>query len=141
MNATGHPRRVIVGVDGSPNSVAALHRAVAEARRGGSVLEVVLVVPGCPDPDAYASALIKLSGILTVEYPDGPEVPVRQKVEHGDPATTLVELADGAALLVIGARARSESGNPLGGEVVPVCMNRAPCPLAVCADHSQHAGV
>ncbi len=141
MNATGYPRRVVVGVDGSPNSVAALHRAVAEAQRGGSVLEVVLVIPGCPDPDAYAAALTKLSDILTLEYPDGLEVPIREKVEHGDPAGTLVELADGAALLVIGARSRSEAGNPLGGEVVPACMNRAPCPLAVCADHSQHAGV
>ncbi len=141
MNATAYPRRVIVGVDGSPNSVAALHRAVAEARRGGTVLEVVLVIPGCPDPDGYAAALIKLSDILTLEYPDGPGVPVREKVEHGDPATTLVELADGAALLVIGARARSEAAHPLGGEVVPVCLSRAPCPLAICADHSQRAGV
>ena len=141
MNPTAHPRRVIVGVDGSLNSIAALHRAVAEAHRGGSLVEAVLVIPGCPDPDAYASALAKLSDILTLEYPDGPEVPVRQKVEHGDPATTLVELADGAALLVIGARARSESGRPLGGEVVPACMNRAPCPLVICADHSQPAGV
>jgi nucleotide-binding universal stress UspA family protein len=141
MNTTAYPRRVIVGVDGSPNSVAALHRAVAEARRGGTVLEIVLVIPGCPDPAAYAAALTKLSDILTLEYPGGPGVPVREKVEHGDPATTLVELADGAALLVIGARSRSEDGHPLGGEVVPVCLNRAPCPLAICTDHSQHAGV
>jgi nucleotide-binding universal stress UspA family protein len=139
MNAAANPRRVVLGLDGSPNSIAALHRAVTEARRLGATLDAVLVLPGDPEPEAYAAGLRMLAGTLTREFPDGPGVPVRRMVEHGDPAEVLVRLADGASLLVLGARSNSAAGNPLGGDMVPVCLSRVRCPLAVCARHGQQA--
>jgi len=139
MNAAANPRRVVLGLDGSPNSVAALRRAVTEARRLGATLDAVLILPGDPEPEAYAAGLRLLAGTLNREFPDGLGVPVRRVVEHGRPTDVLVRLADGASLLVLGARAHSEAGNPLGGDVVPVCLSRVRCPLAVCARHGQQA--
>lgn len=139
MHAVTGPRRIVAGVDGSPNSIAALHRAVAEACRRPAGLDVVLVLPGTPDPAAYAAALESLTQLLAREYPRGLGVPVRRVVEHGDPARALVRQASGADLLVVGARANSGAGNPLGGDVVPVCLDWASCPMVVCANHGQHA--
>jgi len=139
MHAVTGSRRVVAGVDGSPNSIAALHRAVAEARRRLADLDVVLILPGTPDPVAYAAGLESLTRLLAREYPGGLGVPVQRVVEHGDPARVLVRLATGADLLVLGARANSRAGNPLGGDVVPVCLDWASCPLVICANHGERA--
>lgn len=56
MSASVAGRRVVVGVDGSANSIAALHRAVTEARDLAAALEVVLVIPGPPEPGGLARA-------------------------------------------------------------------------------------
>jgi K+-sensing histidine kinase KdpD len=41
------PRRIVVGIDGSPNSVSAPRRAVTQARQRHAELELVYVVtPG-----------------------------------------------------------------------------------------------
>ena len=141
MNASVTERRVVVGLDGSPNSVAALHRAVTEARELAATLEVVLVNPGPPELSGQAAGLDWLEQILSREYPAPLGVPVVRRVEHGNPGKVLVRLAKGAQLLVLGARARSEAGNPLGGAVVPVCLSYAPCPIAICADRGQHIAV
>ena len=141
MNASVAGRRIVVGVDGSPNSIAALHRAVNEARDLAAALEVVLVIPEPPEPGGLAAGLERISQILAREYPGPLQVPVIRRVEHGHPAKVLVRLAEGAQLLVLGARAHSEAGNPLGGDVVPACLNCALCPIAICADQGQHIGV
>ncbi len=126
--------RVVVGVDGSPNSIAALRRAVTEAQRLDATLDVIYVIPGEPGPGAYAGGLRMLSTAMDMVCPAGPGVPVHYEIPHGVPAKTLVRYAEGAELLVIGARAHSQAGNPLGGDVVPVCLNWAPCHLIICAD-------
>lgn len=135
MDAATPAHRVVAGVNGAANSVAALHRAVTEARRRGAGLDAVLVIPGEPDPQAYAAGLEMLTELLMREYPSGLGVPVQRVIEHGDPARALVELARGADVLVIGARSRPVAGHPLGGEVVLECLDWATCPVIVCADH------
>jgi nucleotide-binding universal stress UspA family protein len=141
MPAATGSRRVVAGVDGSPNSITALHRAVTEARRRLASLDVVLVIPGEPDPQAYAAGLEMLAQLLIQEYPHGLGVPVQRVVEHGDPARTLVHLACGADLLVLGARQCGRRGNLLGGEVVPACLDWATCPMLICAHEGQRAAV
>ncbi|HTT51123.1 MAG TPA: universal stress protein [Streptosporangiaceae bacterium] len=137
MNAAANPRRVVLGLDGSPNSVAALHRAVAETARLGGTLDAVLVLPASAGPEAYAAGLRMLAGTLSHEYPHGPGVPVNCVVDHGRPADVLVRLADGARLLVLGAWPDPEAGDVIGGGVVAACLSRVRCPLAVCAGHGQ----
>jgi nucleotide-binding universal stress UspA family protein len=141
MDASVTGRRVVVGLDGSRNSIAALHRAVTEARDMVATLEIVLVNPGPPEPGGRAAGLDWLKQILSREYPGPLDVPVFCRVEHGSTGKVLVRLAHGAQLLVLGARARSEAGNPLGGDVVPVCLSYAQCPIAICADQGQQTAV
>jgi nucleotide-binding universal stress UspA family protein len=137
MNVSVTGRRVVVGLDGSLNSIAALHRAVTEARDMAATLEIVLVDPGPPQPSGQAAGLDRLEQIMSREYPAPVGVPVLSRGEHGSPGKVLARLARGAQLLVLGARARSEAGNPLGGDVVPVCLSYAQCPIAICADQGQ----
>ncbi len=141
MDAAAGSPRVVAGVHGTRNSVAALHRAVTEARRRAASLDVVLVIPGEPDPEAYAAGLEMLAGLLIHEFPSGLGVPVQRIVEHGDPARTLIQLSRGADVLVIGTRSGGPAGNPLGGEVVLDCLDWAGCPVIVCANHGVTAHV
>lgn len=144
MNS-GRTRRIVAGVDGSANSAAALRRAVMEARRRGAELDVVYVVvngtdaaaadDGAAGPAAVRDGHEVLANALSAACHGGPDVPVRQRVESGVPAKVLVRASEGAELLVIGARAHSESGNLLGGHTVPYCLDHAPSPVDVCADH------
>ena len=141
MNASVTERRVVVGLDGSRNSIAALHRAVTEARDMAATLEIVLVYPGPPELGGQAAGLDWLEQILSREYPAPLGVPVVLPRRARQPGKVLVRLAHGAQLLVLGARARSEAGNPLGGDVVPVCLSYAQCPIAICADQGQRTTV
>jgi nucleotide-binding universal stress UspA family protein len=141
MEGAAGSRRVVAGVDGTRNSIAALHRAVTEARRQAASLDVVLVIPGEPNPEAYAAGLDMLTELLIREFPPGLGVPVQRVVEHGDPGRTLVQVSRGADVLVIGARPGGAAGNPLGGEVVLECLDWAACPVIVCANHGVTAHV
>ena len=78
-----------------------------------------------------------LRAIAPVENPKKKR-PARLVVEPGEPAAVLVRLSASAELLVIGARAHSEEGNLLGGVTVPRCLDRAWCPVDICADQAAH---
>lgn len=109
-------RRVVVGVSGSPGSLAALHRAAYEARRSGADLLAVLAwePPGgtyayrravCPLPleDLRQDAGRRLLDALGSAFgPDGPEVPFQAVVVQGVTGPALVESAGEDDLLVVG---------------------------------------
>jgi nucleotide-binding universal stress UspA family protein len=132
------PRRITVGVDGSPNSVAALRRAVAQAGQRHAELEIVHVMDPGADSRAVAAGVQQLANVIGQAFPDGLGIPVRYVVEPGVPWAVLVRQSGGAELMVIGAREHSEEGNPLGGATVPLCLDRALCVVDVCADHAPH---
>jgi nucleotide-binding universal stress UspA family protein len=131
-------RRIVVGVDGSPNSVAALRRAVMQAGQRHAELELAYVVAPGAGPPAIAAGIQQLTDVAGRAFPGGLGVPARLVVEPGEPAAVLVRLSASAELLVIGARAHSEEGNLLGGVTVPRCLDRAWCPVDICADQAAH---
>lgn len=135
----GPCRRVLVGVDGTPNSLAALRRAAHEARKRGACLEVVYVIPAGSGEAAEASGYEMLDMSVRQVAPQGLGGPADRIVARGEPAEILVRLSAGAGLLVIGARIHSEYRNLLGGDVVPYCLARASCPVDICADQRAHA--
>lgn len=141
---TIRPRSVLVGVDGTPNSIAALRRAATEARRRRAVLEAVYVLQpdmragNSPGTDRVASsARATLQHTVETVVGTRPDVPVKLRVVLGDPGEVLPRLADRAELLVIGARSDPEHLHPLGGVTIPAVLGSSPCEVVVCADHGR----
>ncbi|WP_177287618.1 universal stress protein [Actinomadura madurae] len=133
-------RSVVVGVDGSPNSMAALRRAAREAGDRHARLDVVRVLE--PDGAPARRALrtfrewLRLRRLAARPVPRARHMTTRLRIVHGRPGEALAEAAEHAELLVIGARAHSEHGNPLGGDTVPVVRAKARCEVVICADHT-----
>ncbi len=106
--------RIVVGVDGSAHSTAALRWALDEAQaRAGEVTALFswqmpfLSFPGAFDRDE----LDKLSQDFLIETVSKivptPAVPLRTVVAEGDPTEALVTASNEASLLVLGIRGRS----------------------------------
>jgi len=146
--------RVLVGVDGSPASVAAVRWAAAEARLRGMRLHVV----HARDPHAVAQAYYAplSAGRGTVGYaadgavlktlvreaagPDGWPA-VQFEVVDGLPVQVLLARAPGAVMLVLGStRPVGLAGVPVGkpraplGPVARDCLRAAPCPVVIVAE-------
>lgn len=133
-------RSVVVGVDGSPNSLAALRRATREALTRHARLDIVRVLePGdvlAPRPLRTIREWLRLRRLAARAIPRTQHLSTRLRVVHGEPGKVLAEAAGNAELLVIGARMHSEYGNPLGGDIVPVVREHARCDVVICADHT-----
>jgi nucleotide-binding universal stress UspA family protein len=136
---------VVVGVDGSPTSEAALAAAFEEAAMRGTGLVAVHTWVEFTSDTAYATArqfLVDWEAVQTREnemlaerlagwqekYPD---VTVRRVVTGGRPAKRLLEEADGAQLLVVGSRGRGGFTGLLLGSTSQALIHHAPCPLLV----------
>jgi len=142
---------IVVGVDGSAASKAALRWAVDMAERLGTRLEVVrawhypppyhewdaqpsghgfLSLPPDRDQvermarDELAETAVEVLGVE-------PTVQFEQRVINGHPADVLVEASTGAALLVVGQRGHNRLQTLLLGSVARACTERAHCPVVV----------
>lgn len=127
----GH-RRVVVGVDGSENSVAALHLAVTQARRRHAELDVIHVVPPDADEAEVSDGAAMLAALVGREFPLGPGVEVRRRVERGDPAPILLGASADADLLVLGGREDDGHSRLFGSRTVGRCLEHGRCPVEVC---------
>ena len=138
---------VVVGVDGSPESIAALDFAVSEARLRGCGVQAVLVwsdaayydwlavPPGDLSPEEEARQdLETIVADFLAALPDSREQvpPITVLARHGHPAEQLLAVAaEGAQLLVIGSRGRGGFTGLLLGSVGHHCVGRARCPVVV----------
>lgn len=143
----------MVGVDGSPGSIAALRLAVDQARYRGCVLRVVHawttpVFLGAPDPfllevpvsgRAIDETMAQLESDArrvvddAIETVGGAETGVTFEpiVIDGRPAQSLLDVAKDADLLVVGARGH---GGFLGlrlGSVSQQVTHHATCPVLI----------
>jgi nucleotide-binding universal stress UspA family protein len=131
--------RIVVGVDGSEHSNAALRWALgeAEAHSGGMVTAVLswqvpfLSFPGAFDRDelekAYKSFLIETVSAIAPR----PAVPLETLVAEGDPTEAMVEASKDANLLVLGIRGRSPFAGLLLGSVSQGAAATAHCPVVL----------
>jgi nucleotide-binding universal stress UspA family protein len=139
--------RIVVGVDGSDGSYGALHFAVEEATRRRARLDVVHVWHQ-PEPMgplatqlwAYRASAEKASEALleamSAPLPSGSvsrpgPAAIEQISIEGRPSQALVSCAQGADLLVVGARGRGGFTGLLLGSVSLRCVHNTPCPIAV----------
>jgi nucleotide-binding universal stress UspA family protein len=132
---------VVVGVDGSPQSDAALAFAVeaAVARRAPlravhSWLENVVpfVVKEPVDWDAVAAQESDLlTGRLAGWREKYPDLQVEPVFTHDRPAHALVQNTGDAQLVVVGSRGRGGLAGMTLGSVSQALLHHAPCPVAV----------
>jgi nucleotide-binding universal stress UspA family protein len=139
-----HARQILVGVDGSGHSNAALRFACERATlTGESVLAVYGYqhrsrqdggLGGTPTDrdtaaveDADRMLAESVSG-LTEDYPD---VALRTVARVGGAGTALEELSTEASLVVVGSRGRGAFEGMLLGSVSQEALHRAACPVVV----------
>jgi len=137
--------RIVVGVDGSPASKAALAWAVEQAGLTGASVDAVIawhypiMVAGmpyapiamveCADFGEFATKVLS-DAIAEMVDPDGP-VKVSSVVREGNAAQVLLDAADGAELLVVGSRGHGGFTEALLGSVSQACVHHARCPVVI----------
>ena len=142
---------VLVGVDGSESSRAALRWAAETARVHQQPLHVVmawsyLLPEGEHGPEPFradytdADARRALAQIVTDELGVDPGVEVRQQACCGLSAATLLEQGDAASLIVVGAHGRSGRLASALGSTTRQLLHHAPCPVAVVREPAESEG-
>jgi nucleotide-binding universal stress UspA family protein len=133
---------VVVGVDGSAESVGALRWAAAYAAATGATLRAIFSwhYPGAigAPPIGHAPESVTdevrqhMMDTLARAIAEGaPDIPVDQQLGYGHPAEVLVDASDEADLLVVGSRGRGAFTGMLVGSVSMHCVNHAHCPVVV----------
>ncbi|CAM01701.1 nucleotide-binding universal stress UspA family protein [Saccharopolyspora erythraea NRRL 2338] len=133
--------RVVVGVDGSPGSRAALRWALRYAELSDARITAVIAC-GWPalidltlpmqEDDIAANAKRELT--KTVDETRAllaTRVPVERKVVRDHAARALLDEAQDADLLVVGHRGHGGFAEALLGSVSRHCVHHAPCPVVV----------
>jgi nucleotide-binding universal stress UspA family protein len=143
-------RRIVVGVDGSPASRAALAWAVGQAGETGASVAAVIAwhrpalvggVPFAPteglDSTDYGGSAAKVlsDAVSQTVDPDGP-VTVTSTVREGNAAQVLLDLAKDADLLVVGNRGHGGFAEALLGSVSEACVHHAQCPVVIVREPS-----
>ncbi|MEU8102964.1 universal stress protein [Nonomuraea muscovyensis] len=141
---------IVVGVDGSVPSRAAVEWAVDDALRTHKPLRIVHAVdrspyqiakfPGAEWPDALVQAGQKiLDEALAVARDRQPSVDVTTKLEDGAPALVLTGQDAVATEIVVGSRGHGGFAGALLGSVSGHVAGRARCPVVVVRGAPQQA--
>ncbi|MET8625129.1 universal stress protein [Kitasatospora sp. NPDC004669] len=131
---------VVVGFDGSPESLAATEWAVREAQRRGLGLEVVQAWPW-PKRDVvgsdqtYHRALAHLADREAGLRALAPGVPITSSPVAADPVEVLETASRTAAVLVLGSRGLGTVRGFLTGSVSQEVLRRAACPVVLVRAH------
>jgi nucleotide-binding universal stress UspA family protein len=144
---------VVVGVDGSEESLQAVAFAAAEADRGGDELTVVLAfksparwVEKQLPTSGLAESIVEEDRIVLAESVAGlgdkyPDLVVHQRLEtNTEPAKALVDIAAGARELVIGSRGRGGFSRTVFGSTAHAVLLNVPCPTIVTRVHKVKHG-
>jgi nucleotide-binding universal stress UspA family protein len=138
---------VVVGIDGSAASAAALRWALARPAAPGGPAEPVRAVLAWSYLDQHdhgfdpsygeADALLVLERVVgearaaVAPPPGGVERPVQTEVVNGLPAEVLLDASDGASLIVVGARGTGGFEDLLLGSVGTHLVHHAAVPVVV----------
>jgi len=131
--------RIVVGVDGSEHSNAALKWALADAQQhsDGMVTAVLawqlpfVSFPGAFDRDELDQAYKNFLNETVSAIAPSPPVPLETVIAEGDPTESMVEASKGANLLVLGIRGRSPFAGLLLGSVSQGAAANAHCPVVL----------
>ena len=134
--------RIVVGLDSLQESVRALRWAVDEARLRGAELQLVHAYPTpelvalpavvtLPSDDELRAAADEVISEQLERIGGAGDVPVTRTVRSGGAAAVLCEVAQGADLLVVGARGLGGFRGLLLGSVTHQVVAHSPCPVVV----------
>ena len=144
---------VVVGVDGSAESVRALGWAVRYAAATGARVQAVLawhypdaagqppvgVAPEAVRHQTESRERAMLDEAITEAQGGQPGPEVETRLGYGHPAQVLIEASKEADLLVVGSRGHRAWTGMLLGSVSLHCVTSASCPVVVVRDGSgQH---
>lgn len=139
-------KEVVVGIDGSPQSVKALDFAFDHASRAGLSLRVIhawelpSVIATTTSPNFSAPEILhdfkgvaarRTAEVLAGHREKWPEVRVTADPEQGVPARRLVEASEHAALVVVGSRGHGGFAGLMLGSVSHYVGHHAHCPVAI----------
>jgi nucleotide-binding universal stress UspA family protein len=122
------PGTIVVGVDGSPSADRALDWAIELAGHEHRPLTLAfgqdLDVP-------REDGVVALDAARARVEQRAPELTVHEALWTIDPVATLLQLAEDAALVVVGSRGRGPVRSRLLGSVSAAVSRHAPCPVVV----------
>lgn len=136
--------RVVVGVDGSAASKAALDWAVRQATLTGAAVVAVIAwefpatygypVPVSPDLDFEDIARQIVKEAIAGLGEQGPPAGISYQVVEGNAARALLDASAEADLLVIGNRGHGGFVEALLGSTGQYCIHYARCPVVIIRD-------
>ena len=144
--------KIVVGVDGSLSSRAALRWAVRHAVLTGGMVEAVMAwqVPMILRTSAWAPIYVDevssleedarktLDAVISGEVEPADSQRVTARVVYGHPDQVLLEAAaDGADLLVVGSSGHGGLAQALLGSVSQYCVHNASCPVVIMRGKSE----
>lgn len=135
-------KRIVVGVDGSAESRAALRWALRLAPALGCEVAVItawhhptfLGLEGDATPEEFDPATIaeaELDEVLRDVLGDALPAHVSAGIRHGQTTGVLLDESRDAAMLVLGSRGRGGFTGMLLGSVSAACAEHANCPVLV----------
>jgi nucleotide-binding universal stress UspA family protein len=136
---------IVVGIDASEGSVAALRWAVRDARLRGVSVQAVLAwaAEGRPpevdeaarsghlDDLAHAAGRLLRRVVDAVEAETGPAVKITERIVYSTPTHALLDESLDAQMLVVGARRQRSATRTIIGSVGDVCAHEACVPVVV----------
>lgn len=139
-------RAIVVGTDGSPTATSAVRQAAELARLCGATLHIVSAYR--PVGAMYVAPDVLPVGLTDLIDPEGDArqavaeaaeavgpsgVPVETYACPGDPASALIEVAEGhgADLIVVGNRGMTGKARLLMGSVPNKVSHHAPCTVLI----------
>ncbi len=137
--SSDHP--IVVGVDGSESSIAALKWAIRQAELTGSTVKA-LATWSWPTAAALGGGLPEdfnpeqdtrgaLDEAVASAAGAQPQVRIETEVVEGSAGQILVAASSQASLLVIGTRGHGQLAGILIGSVSEYCIAHAECPVVV----------
>ena len=138
MSEISQEKPIVVGIDGSENSLAALRWALREGVAVGAPVEVV----HCWTPQTFTdvvfaraheletASVCMLQNEVQAALAEMPVTPVALQFSlHGNPASILVKRSEAARMLVLGVRQSAVMRDLAHGAVISVCRKHATCPV------------
>jgi nucleotide-binding universal stress UspA family protein len=138
-------REIVVGIDATPGSEAALAFAFDEASRHGWTLIAVhawdipaydlLVVPNGPVPVGLADVAdeeVRMSAEVLAGFRDSyPDVEVQEHLVKGPPVSSILTASISPAMIVVGTRGHGPTVGALLGSISNGVLHKATVPVAV----------